>query len=127
VEEAVRLKETDDIKKDVIKNAQRIAEEEAAVAEKAKGAEVAARAARKLALNTAWMKKTPPCELPPYPIFKLIYYNIIHLLVMYTCVCDECDGRHHHGFLMQIHLDCATISYDVRKLSSFRFHVMLLP
>jgi hypothetical protein len=72
VEEAVRLKETDNIKKDVIKNAQRIAEEEAAVAEKAKGAEVAARTARKLALNTAWMNKTPPCESPSYPFFKLI-------------------------------------------------------
>lgn len=72
MDEAVRLKETDDIKKDVIKNAQRIAEEEAAVAEKAKGAEVAARAARKLALNTAWMNKTPPCESSPYPLFLFL-------------------------------------------------------
>lgn len=67
MDEAVRLKGTDNIKKDVIKNAQRIAEEEAAVAEKAKEAEVAARTARKLALNTAWMNKSPPCESPLYP------------------------------------------------------------
>ena len=72
MDEAVRLKETDDLKNDVIKNAQRIAEEEAAVAEKAKGAEVAARTARKLALNTAWMNKSLPCESPPHPV-SIIY------------------------------------------------------
>ena len=59
----MRHGETEDIKKDVIKNALRIAKEQAAAADKAKEEETAARAARKLALNTAWMNKSPPpCE-----------------------------------------------------------------
>ena len=70
----MRHRETEDIKKDVIKNAMRIAEEEAAAAEKAKEEEHAARAARKLALNTAWMNKSPlPCKNSPY----LALYGLI--------------------------------------------------
>lgn len=62
VDEAVRHRATEEIKKDVLLNVKRIAEEEAARIERSKEEEAAARSARKLALNNAWMSKSPPSK-----------------------------------------------------------------
>ena len=62
MDEAVKHRMTEDIQKDVLLSVKRIAEEEAARVEKIKEEEAAARSARKLALNNAWMNKSPPSE-----------------------------------------------------------------
>lgn len=61
---AVRHRSAEEIQNDVIRSVARIAEEEAAARGKIKEAESAARSARKLALNNAWMKEasSPTCE-----------------------------------------------------------------
>ena len=65
VDEAVKHRMTEDIQKDVMLSVKRIAEEEAARIERVKEEEAAARSARKLALNNAWMSKSPQSKSLP--------------------------------------------------------------